>query len=118
MKKMIKYLSRVGGSDVPEIVKRLMYKLLTNEVGNLFSWDGAKGKRKFKCLKLANVILDTVRANNHTKNATEADIIVYIKKWLVRSKDRMHLEDKRRRRNENQEEEDGNQEEEDGNDTM
>ncbi|CAG9771713.1 unnamed protein product [Ceutorhynchus assimilis] len=122
MKKMIKYLSRVGGSDVPEIVKRLMYKLLTNEVGNLFSWDGAKGKRKFKCLKLANVILGmpmyTVRANNHTKNATEADIIVYIKKWLVRSKDRMHLEDKRRRRNENQEEEDGNQEEEDGNDTM
>lgn len=52
-----KYLSVVGGVNVADIVKRLMYKIFTNEVGSLFSWDGAKRKEKFKHLKIYSVIL-------------------------------------------------------------
>ncbi|XP_050316151.1 uncharacterized protein LOC126750552 isoform X2 [Anthonomus grandis grandis] len=101
MKKLTKYLSRVGGSDVSEIVKRLMYKIFTNELGTLFSWDGAKGKLKFKNLRIATVILDTVRNNPSTKDSTEADVIIHVKKWLVRAKERIHLENKQKRQNRN-----------------
>lgn len=50
-------LSRVGWQDVNEIVKRLMYKLLTNEIGRKYSWDGAKGKLKFKTMRLSAVLI-------------------------------------------------------------
>lgn len=74
-----------------------MYKIFTNEVGAVYSWDGAKGKQKFKSLKISAVIMDAVRLNKNTKEATEIDIINIIKKWLVRCKDRMEIVSRKRR---------------------
>ncbi|CAH0563922.1 unnamed protein product [Brassicogethes aeneus] len=81
-------LARTGGSEVKEIVKRIMYKVFTNEVGEKYSWEGAKQKQKFKDLKIARVIMDAVRYNKNTQNSTEAEIIFCIKKWLVKAPDR------------------------------
>lgn len=74
-----------------------MYKLFINEVGELFSWEGAKGKQKFKNLKIAEVIMAAVRRNKQTCNATDSEIIQIIKKWLVRCTDRKKLGIKKRR---------------------
>ncbi|KAF5307215.1 hypothetical protein FQR65_LT00731 [Abscondita terminalis] len=105
----VKELSRIGGTDTSEMVKRLMYKMFTNEVGVLFSWDGAKRKLQFKKLKIANVIFNAVRSNHSTKNATDSDIIVLVKKWLVRCKDRIkNADNKKLRLDENGEERKGN----------
>lgn len=52
-----KELSLVGGTDVKDMVKRLMYKLFKNELGVLYSWEGAKKKLKFKSLKFSGVII-------------------------------------------------------------
>lgn len=46
-----------------------------------------------------NVILiftDAVRSNYYTKQATESDIIITVKKWLVRSKEQMNSAAKQR----------------------
>ncbi|KAF5276716.1 hypothetical protein FQR65_LT16229 [Abscondita terminalis] len=95
-------LSRTGGSSCGEMVRKLMFKLFTNELGQGYSWDGAKRKNKFKHLKIASVILDAVRLNAKTSQATEAEIIACIKKWLVRCKERVLLETKKTRTDESE----------------
>jgi len=41
-------LSRVGGLNVKEVTRRIMYKVFTNEVGMLYSWEGAKKRKPSK----------------------------------------------------------------------
>ncbi|XP_029170306.1 uncharacterized protein LOC114939994 isoform X1 [Nylanderia fulva] len=81
-------LSRIGGCTVKEIVRRIMYRIFTNEVGMSYSWEGAKKKKVFKNLAVASVILSAVRLNKNTQECTDSEIIGFIKAWLVRSKDR------------------------------
>ncbi|XP_067208082.1 protein PFC0760c-like isoform X2 [Linepithema humile] len=81
-------LSRIGGSSLKELIKRIMYRILLNEVGMLYSWEGAKKKKAFKNLSIAAVILDVVRKSSKFQSATELETINHIKAWLVRSKDR------------------------------
>lgn len=50
-------LSHVGGLNVKDITRRIMYRVFTNEVGILYSWEGAKKKKAFKNLAIASVIL-------------------------------------------------------------
>lgn len=50
-------LSRIGGSNVKDIVRRMMYRIFTNEVGMSYSWEGAKKKKIFKNLAIATTIL-------------------------------------------------------------
>ncbi|XP_011696482.1 PREDICTED: uncharacterized protein LOC105455117 [Wasmannia auropunctata] len=81
-------LSRIGGSNLKELIKRIMYRILLNEVGMLYSWEGAKKKKVFKNLSIAAVILDVIRKSSKFQDATELEAINHIKSWLVRSKDR------------------------------
>ncbi|KAJ8950902.1 hypothetical protein NQ314_007759 [Rhamnusium bicolor] len=83
---LIKELSRIGGSSINQVTRKIMYRTLSNEVGMEYSWEGAKKKKPFKNLALAAVILESVRLC--FANATECEIITIIKLWLVRSKDR------------------------------
>jgi len=50
-------LSRVEGLNVKEVTRRIMYKVFTNEVGILYSWEGAKKKKACKNLAITSVIL-------------------------------------------------------------
>lgn len=47
----------MGGQSLPQAVRNILYKLLTNEVALLYSWDGAKKKAPLKKLLLARCIL-------------------------------------------------------------
>lgn len=42
---------------VPEITRKIMYRIITNEFAQLYSWEGGKGKRKFVNLTLSRVII-------------------------------------------------------------
>lgn len=46
----------MGGSTVHEIVTRIMYRVLTNEIGQKYSWEGGKGKQKFNQLPVMKII--------------------------------------------------------------
>lgn len=41
-------LSRVGGLNVKDITRRIMYRIFTNEGGILYSWEGAKKRNPLK----------------------------------------------------------------------
>ncbi|KAK4885947.1 hypothetical protein RN001_002218 [Aquatica leii] len=81
-----KELSRLGGGTVKEITKRIMFRIINNETAQLYSWEGQKGKQKFKDLLLGKLIIKAVRLNEKTKEASEADIIKPLREWLVRAK--------------------------------
>ncbi|CAL1681237.1 unnamed protein product [Lasius platythorax] len=87
-------LSRIGGLNVKEVVRRIMYRVFTNEVGMSYSWEGAKKKKVFKNLAVASVIMSSVRLNKNTQECTDSEIICFIKAWLVRSKDRFNNNNK------------------------
>lgn len=57
----VKELRRMGGQSYGHAVRRLLYLTISNEVGLLFSWNGAKQKRPFKNLHLAKGILGMFR---------------------------------------------------------
>lgn len=50
-------LSLIGGSSVKEIVRRIMYRCFTNNMGMKFTWGEANKKRKFKELLISKIIL-------------------------------------------------------------
>ncbi|KAF5296942.1 hypothetical protein FQR65_LT10093 [Abscondita terminalis] len=83
-----KYLSMFGGSEIKVLTKKIMYKMLSNEIGQLYNWEGTKKKKSFKSLLLAELIIKGVRLNPLTKDGTECEIIKYIKSWLVKAKER------------------------------
>ncbi|KAG5878876.1 hypothetical protein JTB14_027809 [Gonioctena quinquepunctata] len=89
-------LGMLGGNTCKDITRKILEKVLSNEVGQLFSWDGAKGKQKFKTQKLATTIIRAVRMNSITETVPESEIIDAIRRWLVRSKERIGLIEKRR----------------------
>ncbi|XP_036142698.1 uncharacterized protein LOC118645535 [Monomorium pharaonis] len=87
---LVAELSKLGGPTVKEVVKRVMYKLFQNSLGMEYSWEGKEKKKVFKSLLISSVIMDVVRANKNTADCSEYEIIVIIKSWLVRSKERFY----------------------------
>ncbi|KAK5642487.1 hypothetical protein RI129_008654 [Pyrocoelia pectoralis] len=99
---LAKDLSRIGGENSVKITKRIMYRAMTNEVGQLFSFEGAKGKNIFKNLTLFSTIIKAVRLNAQMSDATDMDIVNTIKLWLAQAKNR--LKNKRSQMNDEGEE--------------
>lgn len=88
-------LTRIGGKSLGQNIRRVLYRVLTDEVALMYSWDGAKEKKALKNLRLAKVILDSMKFQY--KVANESDIIGVIKYWLVKAKERIKVQDKTRR---------------------
>ncbi|VEN45439.1 unnamed protein product [Callosobruchus maculatus] len=86
---LAKELSKMGGDSAKELAKKILYRCLTNELGQEFSWEGAKGKRPFKNLLLSQAVLKAVRFNKRTCQTDEDETIKTVKLWLVRAKDRV-----------------------------
>ncbi|XP_026829506.1 uncharacterized protein LOC113562922 [Ooceraea biroi] len=81
-------LSKIGGNNLKIIVKKVMCRILTPEIGREYSWEGHKGNLIFKDLILAKLVLKSVRltTKKSQENITENDIINAIKTWLVKAK--------------------------------
>ncbi|KAJ8961592.1 hypothetical protein NQ314_005929 [Rhamnusium bicolor] len=50
-------MALIGGNTVKDMTIKLMYGILSNKLGALYSWEGQKGKRVFKTLKLASLVI-------------------------------------------------------------
>ncbi|RZF37145.1 hypothetical protein LSTR_LSTR015335 [Laodelphax striatellus] len=96
--RIVKEFSKIGGKDIKSIVYNLMPHMLTNAYASLFSWYGAKGKRVFSALSVANIIQEVVRCR--IKDAANTEIEQPVRKWLSKAKEK--LERKRKRDEENE----------------
>ncbi|XP_029158553.1 uncharacterized protein LOC114930866 isoform X1 [Nylanderia fulva] len=81
-------LSKMGGSNLRIIVKKLMCRILTPEIGREYSWEGHKGNLIFKDLLLAKLVLKSVRLTTRKSPViiTDDEIINIVKTWLVKAK--------------------------------
>jgi len=50
-------MSRVGGKNPYDFIRRNCTRTLTNELGEKYSWLGQKQKRKFSCLKFSALLI-------------------------------------------------------------
>jgi CHAT domain-containing protein len=48
---------RIGGNDPDDFIRRSMSKIMDAEVYKLYNWEGKQGKKQFKNLKTAKLIL-------------------------------------------------------------
>ncbi|XP_011883637.1 PREDICTED: uncharacterized protein LOC105570801 [Vollenhovia emeryi] len=93
---LIHQLRLIGGVNLSHVIKSVMSRVISNEVGMLYSWEGVRQKKAFKSFKFIQVIIGVVRLNPKTKSATESDIVEVIKNWLVRSKERSKFQLKKK----------------------
>ncbi|XP_076852117.1 uncharacterized protein LOC143506880 [Brachyhypopomus gauderio] len=84
--KLINGLSKVGGVHLKDNVKRVMEKLMTNEVMANFNMKGGKGKHAFTKLRLFTVVTESVQ---RTTDATEANIAAAVSFCLKYAPDRV-----------------------------
>ncbi|XP_029170533.1 uncharacterized protein LOC114940175 isoform X2 [Nylanderia fulva] len=89
----VKEVSRVGGKNPYEFIKRNCTRLLTNELAEKYSWLGAKQKRKFCHLKLADLLIVSGQDSNSEYNKKVLEEAV--QKWLRRAKERLNGEKKK-----------------------
>ncbi|XP_030759767.1 uncharacterized protein LOC115885119 [Sitophilus oryzae] len=94
---MVRELSRLGGSGVAQSTRKVLYKVLSNEIAQKYSWDGAKQKRSLKSLLVAKAILDSMKGQ--FQDSKETEIINIIKIWLVKAKERLKNTEKGRPEN-------------------
>ncbi|CAH0561255.1 unnamed protein product [Brassicogethes aeneus] len=85
-KSLARKFSLVGGETPKDITRSILYLMLTNEMAAMYSFDGAKGKLKFKSLKLFELLLASIRKNPKTTNATENEILPELRQWLAQAK--------------------------------
>ncbi|CAH1102525.1 unnamed protein product [Psylliodes chrysocephalus] len=88
---VVRELSRIGGINLGQTVRKILYRVLSNEMANTFSWDGMKQKNAFKNLNSARAILEAVKMCYPLSK--EIDIILVIKSWLVKAKERLKMKD-------------------------
>ncbi|VEN40362.1 unnamed protein product [Callosobruchus maculatus] len=80
-------LSKIGGSNCYNFIKRVMSTIITNDFALLYSWLGRKGKRPFYTLKLAKAVL---YAAEHAKDVSwdRKEVETCVQLWLRRASDR------------------------------
>lgn len=81
-------LSKMGGTNLRIIVKKIMCRILTPEIERDYSWEEHKGNLIFKDLILAKLVLKSARltTKKNQDNITDHEIINAIKTWLVKAK--------------------------------
>ncbi|XP_064467943.1 uncharacterized protein LOC135378790 isoform X2 [Ornithodoros turicata] len=81
-KQLVGELSLLGGNTVKSSVRRIMSHILSDELGQLYSWEGRKGKLKFLELKFPSIILRALHTHKKLSKATEFEVEAAIKEWL------------------------------------
>ncbi|KAI4812903.1 hypothetical protein KUCAC02_024265 [Chaenocephalus aceratus] len=81
-KRMVSYLSRMGGATVDDAVRRLMQSVLTFAVGSELNWVGRGRKRSFRNTRLQGVLFCALKRTPVGKEATHHQYADVVKKWL------------------------------------
>ncbi|XP_031152758.1 uncharacterized protein si:dkey-187a12.4 [Sander lucioperca] len=81
-KRMVSYLSRMGGATVEDAVRRLMQAVLSFAVGSELNWVGRGQKRSFRNTRLQGVLFCALKRTPVGKEATHHQYADVVKKWL------------------------------------
>ncbi|XP_029305270.1 uncharacterized protein LOC115019802 [Cottoperca gobio] len=81
-KRMVSYLSRMGGATVDDAVRRLMQSVLSFAVGSELNWVGRGQKRSFRNTRLQGVLFCALKRTPVGKEATHHQYADVVKKWL------------------------------------
>ncbi|XP_025263569.1 uncharacterized protein LOC112637647 [Camponotus floridanus] len=84
-KKFVTEIIKIGGTSYKQMVKRVLTRIISNDLSKTYSWIGYKGKRNFFNLRICSAILSAVQK---THGCSEAMIEAVIKYWLVKSIER------------------------------
>ncbi|XP_064467933.1 uncharacterized protein LOC135378777 [Ornithodoros turicata] len=82
-----KYMASLGGNNLGDRVRRILYHLIPDEVSVCFNWTGTGGKRKFKTLEFTNVMLGVITSPPSTSTAAEVEKVVQT--WLRHGQERL-----------------------------
>ncbi|XP_031329005.1 uncharacterized protein LOC116160029 isoform X3 [Photinus pyralis] len=87
--KSVNILHSIGGKDVTNTCRRILSKLVGNEVAMSMKWSGRNGREPFGALKhIVDLLLVAVRKNPLCCNATKKDVEDCAKVWLRNAGDR------------------------------
>ncbi|XP_022624771.1 uncharacterized protein LOC111239220 isoform X2 [Seriola dumerili] len=81
-KKMVSFLSRMGGATIDDAVRRLMQAVLSFAVGSELNWVGRGQKRSFRNTRLQGVLFRALKRTPVGKEATHHQYADVVKKWL------------------------------------
>lgn len=85
---------QIGGTSYKHMVKRVLTRIISNDLSQTYSWIGFKGKRNFSNLRICSAILI---ATQKTHGCSEAIIEAIMKYWLVKSTERQTANEKKNR---------------------
>ncbi|GAB1864035.1 hypothetical protein CAJAP_05114 [Camponotus japonicus] len=86
-------LSKIGGNSIYNFTQRALNMLITNDLAATYSWLGRRAKKTFNKLKLADLIIGSVKRS--ILNSTNKECEEAIQKWLRRAKERSNNNKKR-----------------------
>ncbi|KAK0072093.1 hypothetical protein PV325_011907, partial [Microctonus aethiopoides] len=82
---MISTLRKVGGNEIHVVIPRILKKLWTDSLAELFSYDGKKNKESFKRLETEKLIKKVAHLMCGP-TSTDAQIKECASKWLAQAK--------------------------------
>ncbi|KAM7291912.1 BEN domain-containing protein 5-like [Ixodes scapularis] len=88
-KRLMVSWGKYGGSSGPDMTRRILVGLLSDDIAVQYSFKGGKGKRKFNELACWEIIKETVKAQGKLSGATDYDVEQTVKSWLAHSKERL-----------------------------
>ncbi|XP_056595806.1 uncharacterized protein LOC130414116 isoform X1 [Triplophysa dalaica] len=75
-RKMIQFLSMVGGSSIGDVVRRILRKIASNEVWSNYSLKGRKGKLPFMGTSLHHIVLSACAKQFPQKTEKQIDVCI------------------------------------------
>lgn len=85
---LVQELSRIGGYDYRETTRRILNKVLHDELAKLLSFKGHKGKISFSKFRISRVVVDAVILSDK-KSTSEKDVEALIGIWLSKASERL-----------------------------
>ncbi|CAL1685189.1 unnamed protein product [Lasius platythorax] len=88
IKKLATGLARLGGSNYKECTRRIMSKVMTDELASHFSYKGHKSKKNFSKLQISIAVLDAVKIYDKKETSIkEMESVIVI--WLSKAPERL-----------------------------
>ncbi|KAL5237318.1 hypothetical protein ACI65C_004728 [Semiaphis heraclei] len=83
---LVKNMTLIGGTSLGELLRRILKKIMTDEVAEEFSWFGRQKKFSFATTGLADLIKSAVKIKY--PDQSDKDIEVIAGTWLAKAKER------------------------------
>ncbi|XDV26361.1 hypothetical protein PO909_030105 [Leuciscus waleckii] len=88
MSAVVAMVADVGGTSVDDATRRMMKYIFSNELAMEYNLFGRHGKKKFKDLRLFNVMYEALKNNTLTSKVNQQEAEKALSKWFIVARDR------------------------------